>query len=573
MIITKKSFLLFILFHVFRSLAIPSDTLIQYYDYKAALKVKEQVYYLEYGCDEKDKSVYKEFLKFNNLHTFKINTYNVDMDALLLTISKLPKLKKLIINAESNDSFKELSSLKQITSLEIFGKIDEFPNSLISLTQLEELKISAKLTSVSENIYKLKRIRHLDLKYNDLKKLPNAVCRLTNLKELNLLGNYLLVVPDSIENLSLTTLDLEMAVDSFPLPITRIKTLENLKITQKNLKQLPTCFNSLENLKSLTIDIHLKTNWNKTFTTLSSMPNLKHLNLFQYSIYPKEIALLKNITHLEVTGNVWGGHNGASAYVLGNISGMAHLESLIFNCYNDSLVSPLIKNLEYLKTLEFRRAFLTQLPEEIGMLTHLERLYIKKDVNMHLKRKWTFKIPSAIGNLKNLQHLEFCNLPISELPIEIGNLEALRFASFHSCQLHSIPQEITQLKNIEELALDLNYLKELPVGFGNLQKLKSLDLSYNRLNNIDSEVFNLENLECLYAASLTIDSLSEFIQRLKNLKVLDLRDNYIAYLPSNISKMYKLQKIFLSDNYITNRRKINQKVRKKIIWSNSCGCD
>jgi Leucine-rich repeat (LRR) protein len=562
----RNLFLLFVLSIGFNSLAIQNDTVIKYTDWKEALRIKEKVYDLEYGTDEKDASFQKQLLKFTNLHTLRVNSFNVDMDGLLLTAAQLPKLRKLVIHNDGNDSLKALKFLKQIISLKISYRFEALQSSVAELSQLEELEIYAHLSSIPEDISNLKKLKSLDLSYNNLTELPHFIGRLVSLNELYLNGNQLLSVSDSIQNLKLKILELGMAesLDSFPRVLLKIKSLEKLSITQKNLRELPTDLGRLENLRSLSMDVHLRMAWIKTFTTLSAMPKLRHLNLIQYSIYPEEIALLKNITHLEVTGN-YSTKPGSSAYILGNICGMTHLESLVFNNYRDSLVSSQIRNLENLKTLEFKRSFLTRLPEEIGELHQLEKLYVDRGNNMLDGNKRIFKVPSTIKSLKRLQYLELKRLPIFDLPNEIGDLETLNYACFRNCQLHDLPTTLVKLKYLEVFDIRLNHISELPGGFGELQNLKYLILDANQFTKVDQEIFKLHNLEYLDLGSQKIEYLPRSIGQLNRLKVLGLQGTWISDLPSSLSKMEKLQEIYLS-LYTIKKRKINSEIRNKIIW-------
>lgn len=572
MFFNKNIIPLFVICFICKVWGYEGDTLMRYSDWKSALKVKDKVYFLEYDSDKKDKSVNREILKFKNLHTIAISSASVRLDEFFKVAATMPKLRKLIIYNSDKDSLKQLYLLKQITSLEICFGLNTVPSSVIALTQLEELKISSNLTALPENICNLKKLKVLNLESNDISELPYTIGRLTDLRALYLYGNELLSVPDSIQNLNLSTLKLEMSesVDSFPSALLKIKSLESLNITQKNLKELPTQFNNLENLRDLTMNVHLRMAWVKTFTTLSTMPNLITLNLFQYAIYPKEIALLKNIKHLEVSADFWSNANGASIYVLDNICGLKHLESLVFNLYRDTVISPQIKKLEHLKSLEFRNSFLTQLPEEIGNLSQLRKLVINRDANMPKGRSRNFKLPIAIKNLKKLQHLSLRSLPIHDLPAGIGGLEMLQYADFRHCQIHSIPASMGALHQLEELELGFNSLNRLPVGFGDLQKLKRLMLYRNEFTKFDPELIKLKNLEFLEMGYQPMDSVPASIHQLQNLVRLDLQETFVKTLPASIQTMDRLKEIFLCEEAFKMKWRTKAKTLKKIVWSEEC---
>jgi Leucine-rich repeat (LRR) protein len=58
------------------------------------------------------------------------------------------------------------------------------------------------LVSVSSELGDLVSLKQLDLSHNKIKLLPIALCKLTNLTALNVMGNELKELPETIGNLS-----------------------------------------------------------------------------------------------------------------------------------------------------------------------------------------------------------------------------------------------------------------------------------------------------------------------------------------------------------------------------------
>ncbi len=89
---------------------------------------------------------------------------------------------------------------------------------------------------------------------------------------------------------------------------------------------------------------------------------------------------------------------------------------------------------------------LTELPPEIGLLTHLEKLYLN-------------------------------NNNLTELPAEIGQLTNLKYLGLNRNKLTKLPPEIGQLENLQHLLLAYNDdLEELPPIIGGLELLEHLQL-------------------------------------------------------------------------------------------------
>jgi Leucine-rich repeat (LRR) protein len=98
--------------------------------------------------------------------------------------------------------------------------------------------------------------------------------------------------------------------------------------------------------------------------------------------------------------------------------------------------------------LDLRTADITQLPPEIGILTHLTKLYLDS-----CEIKW---IAPEIGNLLNLTVLSLSGNQLTELPPEIGNLTHLEYLNLSSNYLTKLPPEIANLTNLKGIYLNNN---------------------------------------------------------------------------------------------------------------------
>ena len=105
------------------------------------------------------------------------------------------------------------------------------------------------------------------------------------------------------------------------------------------------------------------------------------------------------------------------------------------------------------------------------------------------------EIPSSIGNLTNLTHLNLGRNQLSgEIPLEIGNLTNLTVLNLQYNQLTGeIPSEIGNLTNLTYLWLYNNQLTgEIPEEICNLTNLTELYLYNNQLTGgIPQEVCDL----------------------------------------------------------------------------------
>ena len=141
-------------------------------------------------------------------------------------------------------------------------------------------------------------------------------------------------------------------------------------------------------------------------------------------------------------------------------------------------------------------------------------------------------LPSSMGDLSNLQSLQFYGNPLitGPLPNSMANLSKLQMVHLSNSQLNGplpawleslpltnlvlynnrftgpIPAEIGNLTNIFELGLSSNMLTgEIPATFSNMTHLGSLNLAYNGLYTCNSELKDfLDNKQAGWDTTQTI---------------------------------------------------------------------
>jgi hypothetical protein len=132
------------------------------------------------------------------------------------------------------------------------------------------------------------------------------------------------------------------------------------------------------------------------------------------------------------------------------------------------------------KNLSLSKQELFHIPNEIGLLKNLKRLYLHDN---KLKN-----IPTQIGLLTNLKNLDCSNNKIEIIPTEIGQLINLKNLQLYSNKIKNIPSEMGQMKNLVTLSLFLNQLKNIPTEIGILKNLNVIMLSRNKFLTIPNEL-------------------------------------------------------------------------------------
>ena len=148
-----------------------------------------------------------------------------------------------------------------------------------------------------------------------------------------------------------------------------------------------------------------------------------------------------------------------------------------------------------------------RIPAQLGNLTNLQRLDFSAN-------EISGSIPAQLGNLRHLSSLYlFHNQLSGRIPAELGNLTNLSSLMLGENQLSGrIPAELGNLTNLYNLTLPSNQLSgRIPTQLGNLTKLYHLNLSYNQLSgSIPAQLGSLpkliRDLTISYNALYTNDS-------------------------------------------------------------------
>ena len=122
----------------------------------------------------------------------------------------------------------------RITGLSLYNcGLNEFPLEILKLKSLRQLALRRNnIKKLPKNIGFLSNLEYLDMRINDLEHLPNAIGLLVNLKILNMSSNKLKEIPDSIGDLlMLKSIDFSNnRITTIPESIGNIENLERLSI-------------------------------------------------------------------------------------------------------------------------------------------------------------------------------------------------------------------------------------------------------------------------------------------------------------------------------------------------------
>ena len=144
--------------------------------------------------------------------------------------------------------------------------------------------------------------------------------------------------------------------------------------------------------------------------------------------------------------------------------------------------------------------------------------------------------------------LDLSNQGITELPPEIGRLTHLKKLILGRNKLSSFPAEIRHLTDLTTLDLTSNQFSVFPDEIVELVNLTELYLSANDLTEISSKISNLTKLETLYLNANKLTAIPHEISKLTNLLRLDLSGNQLSGLPHEIAMLTHLEGLDINGN-------------------------
>jgi len=340
--------------------------------------------------------------------------------------------------------------------------------TLEDLINLGPLYLSyKKITTIPPEIGLLTHLEVLNLGGNQIKKIPPEIGQLTNLKRLELWRNDITKIPPEIGLLT---------------------HLEVLGLYGNQITVIPPEIKKLTNLRQLSLSNNL----------IKEIPSDRTPSRQQSCCLFGEVSKAK-------PAPPWGSGQEIGLLTQQHGSFPAGAKPAKQRC-----------NLEF---LDLSNNQITEIPPEIGQLTHLEilRLYGNEIT----------EIPPELGQLTNLEYFYLSNNQITEIPPDLfGEVSKAKPAG----------QEIGQLINLETLYLHKNHITEIPPEIGQLTNLKDFSLSENKITVIPPEIGQLTNLNELYLRGNKITKIPSEIGLLTNLRVFDIYNTQITQIPPNLKR-------------------------------------
>ncbi|XP_042498202.1 disease resistance protein RPS5-like [Macadamia integrifolia] len=453
----------------------------------------------------------------------------------------------MTLSLSDNTNLREIPDgiFKRMTSLKTLDlgrtKISLIPSSLSSLTDLRVLRISGSQRTFYVSVLgKLKKLEILHITDCNVRRLTEEIGELTNLKSLDLSGNWgLIIAPNTLSRLSLLEeLNLKGSFHEWEIDERSEEEEEEEEEEEGRTLNKKACLSEVASLSALT---HLKIRVSNVKSLWATNIPLCWENLTQFSIILGDdwvsSPVSKCATQVHISGSIppfskW------MIFLLERLEGLmlnqchdvkyVHILSHGASVFNNIRVLHVRKcgDVEYI--LSSTTTTTVEVDEAEDHLRHGQEVLQNITIISNLEKLYLHSLPKlkAICHFRGGYSFFFNNL---------------RFLDVFDCPglISIIPSDLlAMLSNLEELVVKLCYGATEVFRVGNLQattilkKLKRLDLQYLRSlrtiwKGIVSPFLSLMNLEEIHVKRL--DNLNfmfsvAIVEKLQQLKRLEIRE-------------------------------------------------
>lgn len=306
----------------------------------------------------------------------------VNISCLPLGVSReIPLLKVLSLSGNKLSYIPDdFGDLKNLIELCLSGNnIQMLPETLSKLKKLETLKVNTNLlTKLYSEIGQNVNLIILQVGVNKLKRLPATLGLLKNLRVLEAQNNKIKIIPPTVKYLV---------------------NLQKVNFSCNHLVDVPQSFGELKNLKHLDLSCNRLSSFCEIFNSNSTLEYLC-LDFNRFSTCPEWFNHLQNISILSMT------HNELRNTALPNGFGLLNAK---------------------LNILDLRGNFITHLPDTVGKLHCLKRLYLGTSIDYAEETacifgNWLERLPDSFIFLTSLTVLYINQNQLKEIPSEFGKL-------------------------------------------------------------------------------------------------------------------------------------------------------
>ncbi|KAE9604912.1 hypothetical protein Lal_00036930 [Lupinus albus] len=165
-----------------------------------------------------------------------------------------------------------------------------------------------------------------------------------------------------------------------------------------------------------------------------------------------------------------------------------------------------------------------------------------------------FQVLSILPSLSTI-YMDYCELGNMKVPlVNLTSTPQLQFLSLHGNQLtNSFLDAFRNMTSLVHLDLHTNNLNLVPSWLSNYEKIEYLDICYNALHGPIHNVFiNMTSIQFLNLSQNNFSTIPSWLHNFEKLVDLDLSYNALrGPIPNTFGNMSTIQFLDLSNNYLT----------------------
>ena len=170
-------------------------------------------------------------------------------------------------------------------------------------------------------------------------------------------------------------------------------------------------------------------------------------------------------------------------------------------------------------------------------------------VTFYLKRNKLSCLPADLSKqYPSLTELHLPSNRICALPSCIGRLCQLQHLDVSDNELEQFPPSISGLVNLIQLHAAHNNLKKFPSGLENLQRLEVINVSHNRIYLLPKSISSCRNLKRLHISSNNLTTIPYELCTIPNLEQISLCSNKLIHIPIDVAKCKKMISLDIDNN-------------------------
>ncbi|CAG0888012.1 unnamed protein product [Cyprideis torosa] len=348
-----------------------------------------------------------------------------------------------------------------------FENDGSFPVSFEEMSALRWLKADrTNITDVPAAIGELRKLEHLSLKGNRLRRLHGEVSSLSCLRVLSARRN-------------------QLRASGIPSGLFSLEELTTIDLSQNDLKELPS---GLPHAKALLVlDVSHNKIENIGSDVFANLTELLHLDLSDNHLesLPPQIRRLQNLKTLILSNNPLTNYQFRQ---LGALKSLTTLHLANTNRTLSNLPKDLV-SLEHLQDLDLSENQLTRIPDGVYGLPKLKRFDLSEN---QLK-----ELPTSIDLWTDLEVLDLSGNSLKALPTNICKLSKLRrlYLSYNELDFQGLPAGLGKLGSLEVFKASHNKIEMIPEGLCRCGRLRVLDLQDNCLVTLPDTIHLITDLE------------------------------------------------------------------------------